>query len=186
MDPQHRILLETSWEAMEHAGLTRERIADSRTGVFMGLTHGDYQLLAADAHSVEGHTAFPAATSAWPPGASPTPWGSRSRTDRGHRLFFRPDRDPPGLPQPARARKRPRPCRRRHAGVGPAEIRRGSAEGMLSPTGRCHAFDVAADGFVGGEGSVLLLLKRLSDALRDGDRILAVVRGPPPIRTVTP
>lgn len=58
MDPQHRILLETSWEAMEHAGLTRERIADSRTGVFMGLTHGDYQLLAADAHSVEGAYGF--------------------------------------------------------------------------------------------------------------------------------
>ena len=53
----------------------------------------------------------------------------------------------------------------------------GSAIGMLSATGRCHAFDVAADGFVVGEGCVVLLLKRLPDALADGDRILAVLRG---------
>lgn len=41
IDPQHRLLLEVSWEAMEHAGITRERMTDSLTGVFVGLTHGD-------------------------------------------------------------------------------------------------------------------------------------------------
>ena len=59
----------------------------------------------------------------------------------------------------------------------PRKFSSGSAQGMLSPTGRCHAFDAAADGFVPGEGAVVLLLKRLPDALRDGDRILAVLRG---------
>ena len=61
--------------------------------------------------------------------------------------------------------------------LDPRKFVAGSAQGMLSPTGRCHAFDVAADGFVSGEGCVVVLLKRLPDALRDGDRILAVMRG---------
>ena len=80
IDPQHRLVLETSWEAMEHAGLTQKRMAGSLTGVFVGLTHGDYQLLAADAQALEGPYGFIAATlSAWRPGGSPTPWGSTVR-----------------------------------------------------------------------------------------------------------
>jgi polyketide synthase 5 len=178
IDPQHRLLLEISWEAMEHAGLTREAMADSLTGVFVGLTHGDYQLLAADAHAVEAPYGFtgnsfslasgriayvlgvhgPALTvdTACSSGLTAVHMACRSLIDGESDLAL--------------------------AGgasvmLDPRKFVSGSAEGMLSPTGRCHAFDVAADGFVPSEGCVVLLLKRLPDALRDGDRILALIRG---------
>jgi polyketide synthase 5 len=54
MDPQHRLLLEASWEAMEHAGLTPKTLAGSLTGVFVGLTVNDYELLAANTDVMEG------------------------------------------------------------------------------------------------------------------------------------
>ena len=178
IDPQHRLLLETSWEALEHAGLRPETVADSLTGVFVGLTHGDYQLLAADAHSVEGPYGFTGTTFSM---AS----GRISYALRVHGPAVTVDTAcSSGLFAVHMA------CRSLHDGesdlalagsaavaLDPRKFSAGSAQGMLSPTGRCHAFDVAADGFVPGEGCAVVLLKRLSDAQRDGDRILAVVRG---------
>src|SRR5437588_3967531 len=160
-DPQHRVLLETAWEPMEHTGLTPECIADSLTGVFIGLTHGDYQLLAADAHSVERAYGFS---------------GNNFSLASGRIAYALGIRGPAltvdtacssGLIAIHLA------CRSLHeresdlalAGganlaLDPRKFSAGSAEGMLSPTGRCHAFDVAADGFAPGEGSVVVLLKR--------------------------
>src|SRR5437588_3522209 len=61
--------------------------------------------------------------------------------------------------------------------VTPECLPSGSRWGMFSPTGRCHAFDSRADGLVRSEGAGIVVLKRLSDAERDGDRVLAVIRG---------
>jgi polyketide synthase 5 len=178
IDPQHRLLLETSWEAVEHAGLTPAAIADSLTGVFVGLTHGDYQLLAADAHSVEGPYGFLGTNFSLASGRIAYALGV-------HGPAFTVDSAcSSGLLAVHMA------CRSLHSGesdlvlaggatvmLDPRKFSSGSAQGMLSPTGSCHAFDAAADGFVPGEGAVVLLFKRLSDALHDGDRILAVLRG---------
>lgn len=178
LDPQHRLLLETSWEAMENAGLTREALSDSPTGVFVGLTHADYQMLAADAQALEAAYGFS---------------GNNFSLASGRIAYALGVHGPAltvdtacssGLTAVHLA------CRSLHEGesdlalagsatlaLDPRKFASGSAEGMLSATGRCHAFDAAADGFVSGEGCVVMLLKRLPDALRDGDRILAVVRG---------
>ena len=178
LDPQHRLLLETSWEAMEHAGLTPETVTGSLTGVFIGLTHYDYQIVAAQDHTMEGPYGFvgngfsmasgriahalrvhgPALTvdSACSSGLLAVHMACRSLND---------DESDLALAGGACVMLEPR------------KFAAGSAQGMLSPTGRCHAFDIAADGFVSGEASAMVLLKRLPDALRDGDRILAVIRG---------
>ncbi|MDT7722414.1 MAG: polyketide synthase 5, partial [Mycobacterium sp.] len=177
-DPQHRVLLETAWEAMEHAGLTPDQITDTLTGVFVGLTHCDYSYLAADAHALEGPYGFS---------------GTNFSLGSGRISFALGVHGPAvtvdtacssGLLAVHLA------CGSLHNGesnlalaagasvsLEPRKFAAGSAEGMLSPTGRCHAFDAAADGFAVSEGSVVLLLKRLSDAVADGDRILGVLRG---------
>ncbi|WP_059017501.1 type I polyketide synthase [Mycobacterium sp. M26] len=178
LDPQHRLLLETSWEAMEHAGLTPEAIRDSLTGVFMGLTHLDYQLVNADSEEMEGPYGFEGSTlamasgrisytlgvhgpaltldTACSSGLFAVHMGCRSLDDGESDLAL--------------------------AGASfvllePRKYVAGTAQSHLSPTGRCRAFDAAADGYVCGEATGVVLLKRLSDAVRDGDRILAVIRG---------
>ena len=178
IDPQHRLLLETSWEAVEHAGMDPVTLSESATGVFVGMTHGDYQLVAADAGVIEGPYGFT---------------GSNYSLASG-RIAYRL-----GLKGPAYTVDSAcsssllaihLACRSLQDGesdlalaggvsitLDPRKMSSGSAQGMLSPTGRCRAFDAAADGFVLGEAAVMFLFKRLDDAVRDGDRVLALVRG---------
>ncbi|MCV7284143.1 type I polyketide synthase [Mycolicibacterium wolinskyi] len=178
IDPQHRLLLETAWEAVEHAGMDPVTLAGTRTGVFVGMTHSDYQLLAADTPAIVGPYGFT---------------GSNYSMASGRIAYHLGVHGPAFTVDSACSSSLlavHMACRSLHDGesdlalaggvsltIEPRKVASGSAQGMLSPTGRCHAFDVDADGFVSGEAAVMLLFKRLPDALADGDPILAVVRG---------
>ncbi len=178
LDPQHRMLLETSWEVIEHAGLTPEAMTGSLTGVFVGLTHVDYQLVAAQSHTMEGPYGFAGNAFSMASGriahalrvhgpAITVDTACSSSLLAVHMACRSLDDGESDLALAGGA----------YVMLEPRKFTAGSAQGMLSPTGRCRAFDASADGFVSGEGAAMVLLKRLPDALRDGDRILAVVRG---------
>lgn len=178
MDPQHRLLLETSWEAMEHAGLTHAGLAQSRTGVFVGLMHDDYQFVHAESNALEGPYGYMGNSFAMGSGRIAYTMGLRGPAMTVDTACSS------GLAAVHVAGRSLQDGESDIALAGGASLSfeprkscSGSAIGMLSSTGRCHAFDIAADGFVVGEGCVMLLLKRLPDALRDDDRILAVLRG---------
>ncbi len=178
IDPQHRLLLETAWEAVEHAGIDPATMAKSLTGVFMGLTGCDYELLAADAGVIDGPYGYT---------------GNNFSMASGRIAYALGVHGPAYTVDSACSSSLlavHMACRSLHDGesnlalaggvsimLEPRKMASGSAQGMLSPTGHCHAFDVNADGFASGEASIVLLLKRLEDAKADGDRILAVVRG---------
>ena len=177
MDPQHRLLLETAWEAMEHAGLTRTTMAEA-TGVFVGVNYSDYELVNAATDAYEGPYGTPGVISCMASGRIAYALGLHGPavtvdTACSSGLF--------AIHQACRSLNDGETNLAFAAGVNvmmePRRSVSASAGGMLSGTGHCHAFDVKADGFVSGEGCVVLLLKRLPDAQRDRDRILAVVRG---------
>lgn len=178
IDPQHRLLLETSWDAIEHAGVDPVTLARTKTGVFIGLTHSDYELLSADCGAAEGPYGFTGTSNSFASGRVSYALGLRgpaSTVDTACSSGLM------AIHQACRSLADGESDLVLAGGVSvalePRKSVSGSLQGMLSPTGRCHAFDVAADGFVSGEGVVVFLMKRLSDAVRDGDRILAVVRG---------
>jgi polyketide synthase 5 len=178
IDPQHRLLLETSWEALQHAGVDPKSLAGSQTGVFVGLGHDDYTVVSGKAGALEdpyGYTGTAYSMAS----------GRISYTLGLHGPAITVDTAcSSGLVTVHMA------CRSLHQGESDLALAGGcmavldpwvnastSAIGMLSATGRCHSFDVKADGFVRSEGCAMVALKRLSDAERDGDRILAVIRG---------
>ncbi|MDX6364046.1 MAG: polyketide synthase, partial [Streptomyces sp.] len=180
MDPQQRLLLEVSWEALEHAGLTKPGLAGSRTGVFFGMLGMDYTLLHSKTRGVKGIDPYYAS---------------------GKEFSFAPGRlaYTLGLHGPALSVNTAcssslvavhLACRALASGEADTALAGGvnvlaapelsifmSKVQALSPTGRCKPFAADADGIVRGEGCGVVVLKRLDDALADGDRVLAVIRG---------
>ncbi len=178
MDPQQRLLLEVAWQALEHAGIPPSSLRRSQTGVFVGASIAEYGYLAsADLPNVD----------AWSNAG-----GALSII--ANRLSYFLDLRGPSLTVDTACSSslvalhlacqslRMQDADLAIAGgvnvlMSPSVFRGFDQSGALSPTGACHAFDAAADGFVRGEGCGVVVLKRLSDAVRDGDRLLAVVRG---------
>jgi len=178
IDPQHRLLLETAWEAIEHAGLDPASLAGSSTAVYTGLTHEDYLVLTKGSGGL----------------ASPYVVTGLNNSVASGRISYALGLHGPAMTFDTACSSGLMAvhlaCRSLHDGESDLALAGGaavllepdgsvatSAQGMLSSTGRCHSFDTDADGFVRSEGVALVLLKRLPDALRDGNRILAVVRG---------
>jgi len=180
LDPQQRLLLETTWEALEHAGIAPTTLAGSSTAVYVGITTHDYSLrLATSGHLREVDAYVSSGT---------------AHSMASGRLSYLLGLHGPNVPVDTAcssslvamhwAVQSLRSGESKLAlagGVNLTLIPEGSIltsrARMMSFTGRCHAFDAAADGYVRGEGCAMLVLKRLVDARRDGDRVLGVIRG---------
>nr|AAF62885.1 EpoF [Sorangium cellulosum] len=179
LDPQQRLLLEVTWEGLEDAGIAPQSLDGSRTGVFLGACSSDYSHTVAqqrreeqDAYDITGNTLSVAAG----------------------RLSYTLGLQGPCLTVDTACSSSlvaiHLACRSLRARESDLALAGGvnmllSSKTMimlgriqaLSPDGHCRTFDASANGFVRGEGCGMVVLKRLSDAQRHGDRIWALIRG---------
>jgi microcystin synthetase protein McyD len=180
LDPQQRLLLEVSWEALERAHLAPENLFGSNTGVFIGSSSFEYASRLGSSVPTESVTAYFGT-------------GGALSATAGRLSYFYGFSGPSftvdtacssslvALHQAVASLRNRETDLALSGGVNlvispPVYITFCRAH-MLAADGRCKTFDAAADGFVRGEGCGVLVLKRLSDALATGDRILALVRG---------
>ena len=182
LDPQQRMMLETSWQALEDAGIDPDGLKESRTGVYAGISNDEYRMLVVDSSKPAEAASCLYALS-----------GTNLNGAAGRVSFVL------GLMGPAKAVDAA--CASSLVSIhdAVADLQQGKADlaiaggvqailngriyelradaMMLSPEGQCKTFDASADGYVRGEGCGVVVLKRLSEAEADGDRIWAVIRG---------
>ncbi|WP_409523353.1 type I polyketide synthase [Nitrincola sp. MINF-07-Sa-05] len=178
MDPQQRMLLEMSWEAIESANMPPSQLRGSRCGVYIGIASGDYGYRYSDDFSaIDANTAT---------GTSPS--------IAANRISFMFDLHGPSMAMDTACSSSMiafhQACRAIQSGEISTALTGGislhahpigflmfSKATMLSPTGRCQVFDADGDGYVRSEGGGVFLLKCYEQALADGDPILAIVAG---------
>ncbi|MBO1063394.1 MULTISPECIES: type I polyketide synthase [Nostocales] len=179
LDPQHRLVMEVAWEALENAGFVPEKLAGSQTGVFMGICANDYvwQLVKQDPVETDFYIG---SGNAYSPVAGRLSYffdftGPCLAVDTGCASSL-------AAIHLAVTNLRRGDCNLALAGgvqryVSPEYWLNLCKSRMLSPDGRCKTFAAGANGYARGEGCGIIVLKRLSDAVADGDNILALIRG---------
>ncbi len=179
MDPQQRLLLETTWEALEDAGIPPSSLAGSHTGVFVGICNLDYGYVTLRASRDKINAYFASGL---------------SHAIAAGRISYLLGLEGPSLAVDTSCSASLmavhlacQSLRRKESHLAlagganlilkPEVTIALSQSRMMAPDGRCKPFSDEADGFVRAEGSGMIVLKRLQDAVQDGNRILAVIRG---------
>ncbi|MCY4578658.1 MAG: type I polyketide synthase [Chloroflexi bacterium] len=175
MDPQQRMMLETSWEALEDAGIDPDGLRGSQTGVYAGIGGSEYReviessgklgnYLGTNASVAAGRIAFALGLEG---PAMAIDMACASALAAVHQAVSGLQREEVDLALAGGV----------HVVLSPSVSDFMTELGMLSKSGKSSPFDASADGYVRGEGCGVLVLKRLSDAEADGDRIWGVIRG---------
>ncbi|WP_343997016.1 SDR family NAD(P)-dependent oxidoreductase, partial [Ideonella azotifigens] len=178
MDPQQRLMMMQVWKALEDAGYAGSALSGSNTALYVGTMASGYASLISRAHTpVEGHSSTGAVASVgpnrmsyfldWHGPSEPVETACSSSLVAMRRAVLALQRGDCGMAIAGGVNTLVNP--ELHASFAKA--------GMLAEDGRCKTFSSEANGYVRGEGVAMLVLKRLSDAERDGDHIHGLVRG---------